>query len=84
MTNETEFKLFYTQIEDGSWLAASISTPWFCLSAPTEEEVQAKALRALKFWADNRNARIQQSLERSVTPFAPHRVQSVRAAELCD
>lgn len=83
MTNEIDFVVYYTQRDDGSWLAASVSTPWFCLSAPTEEEAKAKAERALAFWCNNRAAPLNKTLERSVSPFSPRKVETIRPAELC-
>ncbi|MDQ3145054.1 MAG: hypothetical protein M3Q57_09305 [Pseudomonadota bacterium] len=83
MTDEITFKVHFTQIEDGSWLAASVSTPWFCLAAETEDAVIEKANRAISFWCGNRDARIDRNLDRTVAPFAPRRVETLRMPALC-
>ena len=83
MTSDRDHRIYLTQVEDGSWLAASISKPWFCLSAPTEDEALVRAQSALDFWCENRDVPVTQNLERTVAPFSPKRVQSLRPTALC-
>ena len=83
MTTEREHRLYITQREDGSWLAASVSTPWFCVSGPTEAEAKSKAQRALDFWCENRGAPVKQTLSRTVSPFAPQSVETIRPVAVC-
>lgn len=60
----------FTQIEDGSYLAASVSVPRFCVGAPTLDEVKAKAERALRFYSEQRSNMVQAPARRRtiVTP----------------
>ena len=83
MTNQTEFSVHFTQIEDGSWLAASVSSPWFCISAETEDEARSKAEGAIAFWCEKRGSGISQNLSRTVAPFAAQHVESFRIPALC-
>jgi predicted RNase H-like HicB family nuclease len=76
-------RVYYTQAEDGSWLAASVSTPWFCISAATEQEAHEKAQRALDFWCSNQRAPLIKNFERTVAPFAPRSVETLQPAALC-
>ena len=48
--NERSHTIFITQIEDGSFLAASIDSPRFCVGAPTERGAFEKAQRALAYY----------------------------------
>ena len=82
MTNDRDFAVHFTQQNDGSWLAASVSSPWFCVSADTEVLVRKKAQAALDFWAENHGRRIQASLERTVAPFASQHVETLRSPGL--
>lgn len=82
MSDDREFRVYFTQRENGTWLAASVASPWFCLSAATEAEARSKAERALCFWSEKRNAPLPHSLERAVTPFAPQSVETLKPAEL--
>ena len=43
-------RIFYTEIEDGTFVAVSIDSPRFCVGAKTAEEALAKAHRALAYY----------------------------------
>jgi predicted RNase H-like HicB family nuclease len=49
MTN-AEHRIFSTALEDGSFIAASVDSPRFCVGAATEEEAFEKATRALSYY----------------------------------
>jgi hypothetical protein len=38
------------QTDDGKWVAATASSPYFCFTAESESEVTAIAARALRFY----------------------------------
>lgn len=78
MTQETEHKVFFTVLEDGSHLAASTTTPLFAFSGPSFEEVKAKSERALAFFAAHPILKPAHRQTRTVTPFAPSRVENLR------
>jgi predicted RNase H-like HicB family nuclease len=46
----SEHPIYIAKLEDGSFLAASNREPRFCVGAASEEEVIAKARRAVEFY----------------------------------
>jgi hypothetical protein len=71
-------KIHFSNRGKDGWLAASVSSPRFCVSADTLDEVREKARRAFLFWAANRDVQVDESkFERNVTPFAPQRVEEL-------
>ena len=46
-------RLFITHDEAYGFLAVSVDTPRFCVSAQTREDVRAKAIRALEFYSEH-------------------------------
>jgi hypothetical protein len=42
-----DFPIFFAQLENGKWLAASNEEPFFCFEGDSEDEVTGIALRAL-------------------------------------
>jgi len=76
--------IFFTETEDGTWLAASVTAPLFCVSDDTAAAAKAKAQRAIDFWAAHRNAKVEKRSEVTVTQFAPQRVENLSVlAEAC-
>ena len=43
-------RIFTTLLEDGSFIAASVDSPRFCVGALTKEEAIEKAARALSYY----------------------------------
>ena len=80
MTKDRLFRVYLTQTDDGSWLAASVAKPWFCLSAETEDAARAKAQRAVDFWCESTGLPLNRQFTRSVAPFAPRSVETLRVA----
>lgn len=52
---DTSHVVYVTQIEDGSYIAAS-AEPLFCVGATSEQEVKAKAMRAVAFFEQTRGS----------------------------
>jgi hypothetical protein len=52
MATETSHEIHFTQAEGGGFLAVSIDSPRFCVSASTEDAARAKAIRALDYFYD--------------------------------
>jgi hypothetical protein len=50
MSNTASHTIFFTTAEDGTFLAASIDSPRFCVGAATEQEAFEKAVCALEYY----------------------------------
>lgn len=73
MSNAKEHKVYYTE-RDGLHLAASTTTPLFCVAADSFEAVREKAKRALEYYVENRH--VTPTLpDQSVGQFAPSCVE---------
>lgn len=48
----TPRRIYFSEQDDGTVLAASIDSPRFCVGASTEEEALAKARRAVAYYND--------------------------------
>lgn len=53
--SKVHITIFLSKQEDGSFLAASIDSPRFCVSAHTEAEAAAKAERAFEYHQSNKH-----------------------------
>lgn len=82
MNVSKDFAVYVTAIEDGTHLAASVGTPRFCFEGPTEEDVVAKAQRALAFYAGRaETASIRSdSIEPTIINFARSKAVNLEAA----
>jgi predicted RNase H-like HicB family nuclease len=71
-------KVFYSRLEDGTYLAASIGVPRFCVAAPTRAEVREKAEQAIAYYNEAKGA-IQHVKPRSTQVISP----AFEPEELC-
>jgi hypothetical protein len=63
-------RIFYTEIEDGTFVAVSIDSPRFCVGAKTAEEALAKAHRALAYY-NSAHRNLQTSPRRETRVVSP-------------
>lgn len=47
--------VFFCKRKDGTFLAASIDSPRFCVAGSTQKEAQEKAQRAVDFYLQNKH-----------------------------
>lgn len=81
MTEILGHPVYFTQFEDGSFAAASIQRPWFCVTAPSVDEVRSKAERALGLFTRHKPTIRPYRPSKTITPFAPVSVENLRPAE---
>jgi hypothetical protein len=74
--------VYFTELEDGTFLALSIQRPWFCVSGETLDLARAKAQRALALYESRKPTIKPYRQEKTITPFAPVRVENLRAEAL--
>jgi predicted RNase H-like HicB family nuclease len=73
-----QVEIFLTKGDDGNFLAASIDSPRFCVSAPTRVEAIKKAERALAYFHEasrDAAASVKPRSTRVISPvFVPEKV----------
>jgi len=80
MSETLEQSVYFTELDDGTHLAASFQRPWFCVSGATLEEARDKAERALAF-CESQPAPIRPARPTAtLTPFRPTHIEKLRAA----
>lgn len=81
MTEILGHPVYFTQFEDGSFAAASITRPWFCVTAETLDDARSKAERALGFASRHKPTIRPYRPSKTITPFAPVSVEKLLPAE---
>jgi hypothetical protein len=62
--------------EDGRFIVASVTEPYFCFEVASEEEADAIAARAVAFWNSTRTAaraNVTKSPQKTITTLRPIR-----------
>jgi len=74
----------FTELEDGTFLAASVQRPWFAVSGESLDDARARASRALAFHARQRPTIKPFRPEHQLVRFAPLQIENLKPAEeLC-
>jgi predicted RNase H-like HicB family nuclease len=67
----SQVEIFLTKTDDGSFLAASIDSPRFCVSAPTRAEAVQKAERARAYFLEASSEAAASVKPRSIRVISP-------------
>lgn len=76
MTEPLTHKVHLTECDDGTFIAASITNPLFCVAGDTVNEAKQKAQRALNYHGETANLRAVRT-HRTVTQFTPIAVEDL-------
>jgi len=86
MGNETSGQFFVGQLEDGRFVAAAATAPFFCFRAETEEAVLAKVKAAVDFCQGRMQsgfgAEVRARPAQTLTTITPTRKLSIHDLEL--